>query len=230
MNFPEQHFNTDFSQYELQAILAENQLRPTWYELLYRPSPQITDVETYFSELSDEEKIAFDIDLFRHLPKIQHRHAPHALSININPVSLLNEDFLHLFSYLLESGCLSCKQICIEIVESGVLAQLPEQTKASLRLFKSLGGQIALDDFGTGNTHWELINNSWVDVIKIAAHKHKGEEKHRILRALSGFSNSLQLTTVFEGIESKQDLEDAKAMGATHFQGWYFNQWKVFAS
>lgn len=230
MNFPEQQFDTDFKQYELQAIMADCQLRPTWFELLYRPTPQITDVESYFLDLSDEEKIAFDIDLFRHLPKIQHRHKPYALSINLNPVSLLDDGFLKIFTYILETGRLTCDRVCIEIVESGVLTKLPRQAESCLRHFKSLGGQIALDDFGTGSTHWELINNNWVDVIKIATHKHKGDDKHRILTALSEFSNSLQLTTVFEGIESKQDLEDAKTMGATHFQGWYFNQWKILSS
>ncbi|WP_154223860.1 EAL domain-containing protein [Marinicella rhabdoformis] len=230
MNLPEQQINTDFNQYELQAIMADSQLRPTWYELLYRPSPLVTDVESYFSNLSDSEKIAFDTALFKNIPSIQKRHMPHVLSININPASLLDECFLNLFSYLLDSKILTSKKLCIEIVESDTLPELPKRARQCLKLFKSLGGLIALDDFGTGNTHWELIHSNLIDIIKIAAHKHKGDNRNKILKALSGFSNSLQLKTVFEGIETKQDLINAQEMGATHFQGWYFNQWKLMFS
>lgn len=230
MNLPELQPANEFSQYELQAIMANGQLRPTWYELLFRPHKHINDVEKFFTELTDQEKIDFDSELFRNLPQIQKKHWPLSLSININPVSLQDEYFLCLLDFLLEEQRLLCSKLCFEIVETDCFSELSEHALASLKHFKSLGGLLALDDFGTGHTHWELINNDLIDVIKIASHKHNGDQKQSLLKALSAFAQQMGLTTVLEGIETDDDLIHAKSMGVSHFQGWLFNQWKLTAS
>lgn len=227
MNHHKQRQATAFRQYELQAIMAEGQLRPTWFELLHRPQGMNQGVEQYFNDMPEDQKVAFDIELFRHLPLIQQRHWPHKLSINIHPVTLSDPDFLSLFDHMLSSQHVISSKLCIEVVETGSLPELSDHSITCLRHFKSLGGQLALDDFGTGNTHWQLIHNNLIDIIKIAAHKHFGSCKKAMLDALSNFAKSLQLSMVIEGVESEEDLKQAKSLGAGYFQGWIYDQWKL---
>ncbi len=215
---------TEFYQYGLQAIVNADQRKPTWYELLYRPGNNVTDVEYLFANMTDGEKIEFDTNLLINLPQIQKRHGAITLSININPVSLESSEFLNLLKHLMKMCLIDCSKLCIEIVESGQLEALNIQALQTLERFSTLGGKLALDDFGTGNTHWELIHKGLVDIIKIAAHKHQ-DHNELLLGALMDFAYRLDLITVIEGVETHNDLEIAQAFGANYYQGWYFNQW-----
>ena len=151
------------------------------------------------------------------------------LSVNVSVQEINEGDFVDQVIDAIKQTGIDASQLMLEITEN-VLILNAEETIKKMQVLKAHGVTFSLDDFGTGNTHWELIHSNLIDIIKIAAHKHKGDNRNKILRALSGFSNSLQLKTVFEGIETKQDLINAQEMGATHFQGWYFNQWKQMYS
>jgi EAL domain-containing protein (putative c-di-GMP-specific phosphodiesterase class I) len=44
------------------------------------------------------------------------------------------------------------------------------------------------------------------------------------MQALFKFADSLNLTTILEGIEEQNGLLIGRAMGFKHFQGWLFNK------
>ncbi len=43
-----------------------------------------------------------------------------------------------------------------------------------------------------------------------------------IVRAITGMSCSLQIKTTAEGVETEEQLEQLKAQGCSHFQGFLF--------
>ena len=63
-----------------------------------------------------------------------------------------------------------------------------------------------------------------IDVIKVAyqnlIHNNNTES---FTHGLAEFANSMNINTVLEGVETKQDLELGIKQGYKNFQGWYFN-------
>jgi EAL domain-containing protein (putative c-di-GMP-specific phosphodiesterase class I) len=93
-----------------------------------------------------------------------------------------------------------------------------------LKAFRAKGGWVALDDFGSGFAHWELLQAGLVDTIKVANQNlNNKDQSHNFVNGLSKFAESMQINTVLEGVETKEDFERGISQGFRNFQGWYFN-------
>lgn len=212
--------------FHLQEIWGLDMQSQNWIEMLYRPTSLLgnTNVEKYFKSLTTQQKIELDIQIFNQLPQMLTKHKPDRLSVNLAPISLLSDEFKNTMSHLIDSQLIDPSKICIEIIEIHSMPTLSYNSIDLLKYFRSLGGWIALDDFGSGFAHWDLLQIGLIDVIKVAnqnlAHKH---ETSTFTEGLSKFAQAMGISTVLEGVETKQDFEKGKKQGFTNFQGWFFD-------
>lgn len=144
------------------------------------------------------------------------------LSFNISAVSL--KDKKHL-SKLLNITKNYANQMIIEITERELLFN----TKEIIRIFdklKNMGYKIAIDDFGTGYSSFSYIKNIPLDYLKIDMSFIKNIETSKkdlaIVDAMINFSKKLDIKTVAEGIENKNQVEILKNLGCDYLQGYYF--------
>ena len=90
---------------------------------------------------------------------------------------------------------------------------------------KSLGVRVAIDDFGTGYSSLGYLKRFPVDVVKIDRSFVEGLETSpvdaAIVAAVIGLADAVGMTTVAEGVETREQLEQLEAMGCKTVQGFY---------
>ncbi|WP_100638050.1 putative bifunctional diguanylate cyclase/phosphodiesterase [Marinobacter salexigens] len=110
----------------------------------------------------------------------------------------------------------------IEITETHIM-QLSGQCLDSLRAFRDQGVLIAIDDFGTGYSSLAYLQELPVQVLKIdrqfissLATKNRDS---RIVSAIIGIGEALELELVAEGIETQSQYQELQKLGCERGQG-----------
>lgn len=147
------------------------------------------------------------------------------VAVNLSPAQFRNAELVHIVALALQDSGLAPQRLELEITES-VLLDNSEGNIETLKRLKALGVTIALDDFGTGYSSLSYLRSFAFDRIKIdksfindMVHS---PEAMSIVRAITGMSSSLQIKTTAEGVETEEQLEQLKAQGCSHFQGFLF--------
>ena len=85
-----------------------------------------------------------------------------------------------------------------------------------------------MDDFGTGYSSLSYLRSFPFDKIKIDQSLVHGlalnKESKAIIRAVTGFTSSLGMTTTAEGVETQEELDYLKQEGCTEAQGYFFSK------
>jgi len=99
---------------------------------------------------------------------------------------------------------------------------------AILRAIKNLGVAIVLDDFGTGYSSMTYLRMFPFDRIKIDQIFIQNMMRHAadaaIVCAIVGLGRSLDIATVGEGVETKEQLVALRAAGCQFAQGYLFSR------
>ena len=99
-------------------------------------------------------------------------------------------------------------------------------TIATLESLRSLGVHVVIDDFGTGYFSLSHLRQFPVDTLKIASEFVQTPGHDAKSAALAGaivaMSESLQITTVAEGIEDADQATRMRDLGCTYGQGYFF--------
>lgn len=211
--------------FQFQDIVDANANNQNWIEMLYRPQTLMghRNVEQFFKALSVQQKVDLDIKIFSQIEHILQTQKPDRLSINLMPISLLSPQFRDLMWQLIDYNVIDPRRICLEIVEIDSMPPLCSSAIKVLQHFKDKGGWLALDDFGSGFAHWELLQMGLINVIKVASQNLKHFEHNQFTNGLAKFASSMNIQSVLEGVESKQDLVNGMNQGFDNFQGWYFD-------
>jgi EAL domain-containing protein (putative c-di-GMP-specific phosphodiesterase class I) len=220
--------NNTILKFAFEEIVNNKQQQQGWHEVLLRPyqNGQRIPTEKYLSKLNPKELLGIDLFVFNSIQTIQQENNFDRLSVNVMPTSLGSPVFRKKVMDLVLSNKINPSQLCIEINEQPMV-HVSDEIIQFLNVLRERCTLIALDDFGSGNAHWELIQNGVIDVVKIANQK-MGKTprslRNNYIQALFKFADSLNLTTILEGVEEHNGLVLGRAMGFKHFQGWFFNK------
>ena len=117
------------------------------------------------------------------------------------------------------------ENIVIEIVEEEF-----EFGGAHLNLlteFKNAGFKIALDDYGQKTSNFNRLAAFRPDIIKIdKSYIHNSETSHHyreFLRSLASFAEAVGIKVVYEGVETRRQLDICLEMKGMYFQGYLFS-------
>jgi len=101
-----------------------------------------------------------------------------------------------------------------------------QESSRQLSQLKRLGFHIAVDDFGTGYSSLSYLHQLPIDTLKIdKSFIDKVTEPsgtRPIVEAVVSLSKSLALTTIAEGVETRDQFEALKILGCDIIQGYYF--------
>jgi EAL domain-containing protein (putative c-di-GMP-specific phosphodiesterase class I) len=101
---------------------------------------------------------------------------------------------------------------------------LVRETLAALSV---LGIRLALDDFGTGFSGINHLRHFTVDILKIDRQYTQamisGDRERMLVQTIVALSQALDLELTFEGMETREQLDIARAMGASFVQGYYIS-------
>ena len=145
------------------------------------------------------------------------------LSVNLAGAQLHQPSLLPRISELLQRYNLAPELLQLEITENFIMNQAGEALDLLHRL-KQLGVQLAIDDFGTGYSSLSYLKRLPLDVLKIDQSFIRGlpDDPHdlAITRAIIALGNSMQLTVIAEGVETKAQELCLAAEGCLQIQGY----------
>jgi diguanylate cyclase (GGDEF)-like protein/PAS domain S-box-containing protein len=148
------------------------------------------------------------------------------VSVNVSMKQLLQPIFLDDVAATIARTGILPQTLELEMTETSAMAN-PMQTVETLWKLKKLGVRIALDDFGTGYSSLAYLQKLPIDVLKIDKAFVMGVGREQsdtaIVRLVLALAKTLNLETVAEGVESKEQLEALRMLGCEVGQGYFFS-------
>jgi len=151
------------------------------------------------------------------------------VSINFSKKDFANESIDFLLDSIEKSGVNpSCIQI--EVIERN-LADISNLNVHFKRL-RMHHIKIALDDFGTDYSSYRYLSELTLDTIKLDKsliyNIHQSEKSRRLVESIVQFCGESGITTVAEGVETKEIADTCKEIGIDYLQGYYFHMPEMY--
>ena len=151
-----------------------------------------------------------------------------AVAVNVSAVQFANPDLPKIVQTALELSGLPPSRLELELTESVFIGD-PLATHDMFKALKKLGVRLALDDFGTGYSSLGYLKNAPFDKIKIdqsfvRGATEEGNNNAAIITAVVSLARALNMVTVAEGVEAKDELALVRERGADLVQGWLFSK------
>ncbi|WP_206455027.1 putative bifunctional diguanylate cyclase/phosphodiesterase [Aurantimonas marina] len=151
---------------------------------------------------------------------IEHPHT----SINLSPISLARKEIVEQLTAALAVNGVPPQLLEIEITE-GVAIIEKELVKKTLLAIQKAGIKVAIDDFGAGQTSLAYIQALPVNRVKIDRSIINGigrdNSTHAIVASILDLCGRLGLKLTAEGIETAEQWEQLRNLGAIEGQGFY---------
>ena len=150
------------------------------------------------------------------------------VSINLSALQCGVANYSNKIKELFNNVGVDPKLVEFEVTESLLISDL-NSTEMFLTDISRLGCTIALDDFGTGYTSFSYLTKLPIDIIKVdrslITEIHENKNLQNIVKAIITMSQSLNIENVFEGIESKDELDMiTEISNKPIIQGYYFSK------
>lgn len=146
------------------------------------------------------------------------------VSVNVSIIQLRVPGFVDLVAEALRRSGVPSELLILEVTETIFVRQDDPALRTIAQLGK-LGVGFSLDDFGAGYSSLSRLSRLPVRTLKVdkSITERLSEAKTQaIVRSVVEMANGLGLMVVLEGVENARQVEQARALGVGHAQGWYF--------
>ena len=148
------------------------------------------------------------------------------VSINVSRRDFEVPDLAGRITELIDSYDIPHNMVHVEVTESAYSDDPARITETVKRLHDN-GFVIEMDDFGTGYSSLIALSSMDLDVLKldrsIIENDKPGSEKN-ILEFSMQLAKMLNLKTVAEGVETKEQMERISELGGDYIQGYYYSK------
>ena len=149
--------------------------------------------------------------------------ASRSVAINISGQTLGDVQFLEFVVECLDSTGVAPGQVCFEITESAVIANL-EHARRFVGVLHGMGCQFALDDFGSGVGSFSNLKNLPLDYLKIDGSFMRNLARDTVnqamVTAMIKLARTLNFRVIAEQVEDSAAVEAARRMGVDFLQGY----------
>lgn len=172
-----------------------------------------------------------DFYMFREVCRLQKSwqnqgFTPKIISVNMSRAHLRNPEFVQdLVNYCKEYE-IDPKYFEIEITESAAFENI-DILMAVFTQIKEAGFHVSIDDFGTGYSSLNMLKDLPVDVLKIdrsflTEDANESENASKIIGSVVSLATVLNIATICEGIETKDQANLLAKLGCNMAQGFFF--------
>ncbi|MDE6658050.1 MAG: EAL domain-containing protein, partial [Oscillospiraceae bacterium] len=147
------------------------------------------------------------------------------VAINFSRHHIQEANFTEKLCAIADKYAISHELLEVEITES---AMVNEESKILdwLESVRTAGFTIAIDDFGSGLSSLQFVKDMPADVLKIdkslLSHNCENEKERVVLESIFYFANRLHMTTIAEGVETKEQLQFLRTCDCKKIQGYLF--------
>lgn len=150
-----------------------------------------------------------------------------SVSVNISPKHFANGLIYDTMSKILSRTEITPSGIKIELLESVLLEDFEVAIKV-IESVQALGIPVALDDFGSGYSSLEYIARLPLDYLKVdrtfAMNLDQRPSNKTILKTIMTLAGGMGVKTIIEGVETQNQLDFLKSIGADLVQGYFINK------
>lgn len=149
------------------------------------------------------------------------------MSVNLSAKEFQQPNLINTILNVLQETHVHPRFLTLELTERIAIID-EKETLLKLRQLKEHGIHTSMDDFGTGYSSLAYLSLFPMDSLKIPkeftqmADHH--EEERAIISTILSLANTLNLSVVAEGIETKEQLHFLQKNGCTYMQGYYFSK------
>lgn len=146
------------------------------------------------------------------------------ISINLSRKNFETTNLPSIISKITSKYNIEPKYIHFEVTESAFTSNA--NLIPIVESLREMGYLIELDDFGSGYSSLTMLNEVKVDILKIdkSILKKENNKDNKILQLCIELAKILELGTVVEGVETKQQCDELKSMGCNVIQGYYYSK------
>ncbi|MEX0695025.1 MAG: EAL domain-containing response regulator [Rhodospirillales bacterium] len=145
-------------------------------------------------------------------------------ALNLSPVNLNDETFPHWLVNKCDAYGVMPSQVVLELTETASINN-PLSLLEKLTQFRIRGFHLSIDDFGVGYSSLVQLARLPFSELKIdqmfVKTLSESEESRKIVSAIVGLSNSLDLKVVAEGVEDEWALDFLRDIGCDEAQGYF---------
>ncbi len=149
------------------------------------------------------------------------------VSVNFSRLHFYNDNFIDELIYITDRYEVPRNLIEVEITES-VMFDNEEVMLETTQKLREQGFKVSIDDFGSGYSSLGQLKNLFVDVVKIDRSfflKANDEIKGNLVVASTvDMLHKLDLETVAEGVETKEQVEFLNEIGCELGQGYFYSK------
>lgn len=144
------------------------------------------------------------------------------VAVNIAPAQLEAPGFPELVEDTLKRSGLRSQDLCLEIVERGILSD-HESVRQAMERLQRTGVRFHIDDFGVGKSALAYLRRFPVEAIKIdRSFTLEFDRQAQFIRALVAFAHNLDLNVIVEGVETEAQAAFFRALSCSCMQGYLF--------
>ncbi len=147
----------------------------------------------------------------------------HTIAINISAQTLGDPQFLEFVVECLDRTGALPTQICFEISEAAVIANL-EHARRFVGVLHGMGCQFAIDDFGSGVASFSNLKNLPLDYLKIdgslTQNLARDSVNQAMVTAMIKLARSLKFKVIAEQVEEASAADIVRRIGVDFLQGY----------
>ena len=149
------------------------------------------------------------------------------LAVNVSPKQLRHKDFSALVAKVVAETGIEPHRLELEVTESALIFE-EEVILDVLNALKTIGVQLAIDDFGTGYSSLNRLKKFPIDRLKIDQSFVRDLETDTanlaIVTAIIAMAESMNMSVIAEGIETKEQLTIIKSKRCAEGQGYLLSK------
>ena len=149
------------------------------------------------------------------------------MSVNVSAAQLQDPLFINGLFSALASNQLQPQDLEIEVTENIALTN-DSVTNDNLAKLRTNGVRIAIDDFGMGHTSLRYIKHFPVDTLKIDGMLSRDiirdKNCQEIISSIVSLCSSLNIETIVEYVETREQRDLLKQLGCLRYQGYYYSK------
>ncbi len=149
------------------------------------------------------------------------------VAVNLSGKQFNDPELVKKIQAALEASSLDPRRLTLELTETVIMENASESINALHRI-KALGVKLSIDDFGTGYSSLSYLKRFPLDELKIdrsfVQDLSNNADDVAIIDAVIAVARSLRLSTVAEGVETKEQLAFLKQRDCQQYQGYFFSK------
>jgi EAL domain-containing protein (putative c-di-GMP-specific phosphodiesterase class I) len=149
--------------------------------------------------------------------------AHRSLAINISGQTLADAQFLEFVVECFDSSGANPAQVCFEITESAVIANM-DLARRFIGVLHGMGCRFALDNFGSGLGSFSTLRLLAVDFLKIDGsfirNLSRDSVNQAMVTAMIKLARTLNFKVIAEQVEDQTAIDAARSIGCDFLQGY----------